>query len=564
MADRKKIHSSGYGPSWFLWRGFSICSCLVLLAPVALLCLPWFFPLSDEGREAWEMVREYLLVDSIKETAILVVGTMLVTCVLGIPAAWVLENIRLPGRRLLGVLLVLPLAIPVYVQAYLVTDLREDLIPWLVKIRKEEGIDSYLFWEEFSRYSILITLFASVLYPYVLLAARSAFVGSSRKYHRASRMLGKSAWSTFFKIELPLARPALVAALFLVSMEVLNDYASAKHFGFSTLTVTLFTTWFDLNELGATKRLASAVFFAVFMILILERWQRGRAKLTTERGIDSQFQIPSRPRTLVVSYLACFIPIALGLVFPIVVMYRWSSATTSYWNGDAGDSLFAASKNTFLLGGWAALICVVLALLILGCARFCKPRSVIPLLGRSITYAGYSCPGTVLAIGVILVGGLCRKVLPDEHFADHLFLSSALTWLLFALVVRYLTVAAQMVTQGLERLPASYERAAASLGDKPWQSFYKILLPLLRPEVLAAGILVFVDVAKELPLCLLLRPFDFDTLSTLVYGQVDQGTIYSCALPSLILVGLCATGLLALEFIRPRTRKKNPKLHRNS
>ena len=527
----------------FLWRVLAWAFGLLLLSPVIVLLLSLFGPLSPSATEAWDQLQEFLLKDSLKETVILMAGSCLLAFILGVPAAWCVENFQFPGRRLLSIGLVLPLAIPPYLAAYLSTDAREKLIPFLISIRREHGVDTYLRWEEGLRYGCLILIFASVLYPYVFLAGRSAFSGSGRTLGEAGRMLGRSPWRVFWSIQLPLARPALFTGLFLVAMEVLNDYGAVKHLGFSTLTVTIFSTWFGLDEIEAAKRLAGWILLSVFFLVTLEHWHRGRTQLTHLSGGHSHIQTPRRRLLMIGCYLACLIPIILGLIFPAYTLVTWLKKTYLQLDPESWQEITQATFNSLKLGLIATLLCLLAALIVLGITRYARGRAQ-GSLARISTVAGYACPGTVIALGVMGVAINTREAFPGSS----LFISGSFLWLIFAVVARYFSVAAQMVHQGLERQSTGLDQAAQTLGDSPVQSFWKITFPLLRPSLLGAASLIFVDVCKELPLCLLLRPFEFETLSTLAYGKVDQGTIHACAAPSLLLILLCMFALLAVEL----------------
>jgi len=541
---RPPIHA---GWDLFLWRILAWGLGLLLLLPIIVILASLFSPLSSGAAEAWEQIRGFLLADALKETLILIIGSCFVAFLLGVPAAWFVENFQFPGRRFLSIALILPLAIPPFIVAYLSTETRERVIPFLVRIRTEQGVDSYLLWEEGLRYGCLILLFASVLYPYVFLAGRSAFCGSGIILGEAGRMLGRSPWRVFWSVQLPLARPALFAGLFLVAMEVLNDYGAVKHFGFSTLTVTLFSTWFGLDEIETSKKLASWILMTIFLIVALEHWHRGRAKLTLHQEGRSAPNAPRGPFLMICCYFSCLLPISLGLIYPTTALLQWFLNETALPKPDTWVEIIQATKNSLLLGLTATVICLLSALVIIGITRFSKGK-LLRFLSHLSTVAGYASPGTVIALGIMGVASAAREWFPLGTWVGDYLVSGSMLWLIFAIVARYFSVAAQMVQQGLIRQPENLDHAAQALGDSPLRIFRRISLPLLRPSLLGGATLVFVDVCKELPLCLLLRPFEFETLSTLIYGKVDQGTIYACAMPSLFLILLSMIGLIIVEL----------------
>lgn len=546
MLLNKKPRNSAT-PGLHLWKFLAWALGLLLLAPVLVILLSLFSDLSSDAAEAWQQIHNFLLKEAIKETAILVIGSCLIASLLGIPAAWFVENFDFPGKRLLSIALVLPLAIPPFIAAIISSDLREKLIPFLIKIRREEGVESFLWWEEHLRYGCLILLFGSLLYPYVFLAGRSAFAGSGIVMGEAGRMLGRSPWRVFCSVQLPLARPALAAGVFLVAMEVINDYGAVKHFGFNTLTVTLFTTWFGMDQIETAKKLASWILISVFFLVALEHWHRGRALRNLYPEGVRPFTPPPTIITRTACYLSCFVPIALGLILPLFGLIDWVLKFSNLYDQIDWKEIITASRHTLILALSSTIICIVAALIIIGAARFSK-NPIFHLISKFSTVAGYACPGTVIALGVMGFAVALRTQFPPESWVGNLLVPSGFIWLLFAIVTRYFSIASQMVQQGLTRQDTTLDQASFILGKTPPETFFRINLPLLRPSILGGATLVFVDVCKELPLCLLLRPFDFETLSTLTYGKVDQGAIYACAIPSLFLISVSMLGLIIVEL----------------
>ncbi len=515
---------------------------VLILAPSLCLLIAGLTPHTLEQAENWQHVQRHLLLPAIQDTLILCGGAMLVALLLGLPPAWVISQQHFRGRNLVGTLLVLPLAIPAYILSFLVTDLREALVPLLLTIRERWGMDTYLLAEEWSRYGMLILVFGAVLYPYVFLAARSAFSGNLRGLSEASRSLQCGAWRTFWRVQLPLARPAIITSLFFVAMEVLNDYGAVKHFGFSTFTVTLFRTWFGLNDLAAAQRLACWLLGGVLLIMWLERLQRGRRRFTQEKQAQPH---PYRERLTPLAIIAISAPLLLGLLGPLYLLTRWILMSLETLDATVWSSLGHALLNSLKLGLIVVSITVLAALIIVGTVRYTRHRLFTS--GKDILQiVGYASPGVIMAIGVLSV---VQPIRDSGSFTSFNTLTSATILLLtIALTCRYYSVASQMVSQALERLPHSYDEASHSLGRTTFYGYLRTVVPLITPALLGASALVFVDVTKELPLCLLLRPFDFETLGTYTYSFVDQGQLYHSALPSALLILLCMAGLLAVEL----------------
>lgn len=522
---------------------------LVLLSPVLFILSSLF---SGNTGESWLHVRDYLVGDALKNTLILVVGAGALSLLLGVPAAWAMSRYQFPGRRVFSILLVLPLAVPPYIAAYLTTDVREALIPWLVEIRTTRGVDSYLRTELVLRYFWLILILASTLFPYLFLASRAVFSNSSRSLGEASRLLGAGPWRSFWRLHLPVIRPALVAGLFLVSMEVISDYGAAKHFGINTLTVTIFRTWFGLNELATARYLAGWVLIVILGWVIFERWQRGRARFAVRMHGPPPRQ-SAKARATLLCWLACGIPVFLGFLYPLAVLLKWHFAQSqeNVWASHSRELL-----QTLTLGLGGTVSCLLLSLGLLALARFSQKKSDRAFTGLVAT-AGYASPGTVMAVGVLGIAAWTRGVIPAEHWLAPFFLSSSFFWIFFALSARYLTVSSQMIASGYAAIPVAYDQAARLLGRNLPAIFRNIHLPLLRAPLIGGAVLVFVDISKELPLTLLLRPFDFETLGTTAYGAANQGQIFACATPSLILILLSASCLFLVEIFGWQKGKTN-------
>ncbi|MCH2064436.1 MAG: iron ABC transporter permease [Roseibacillus sp.] len=531
-----------------IWRILAWSCAIVLLAPVVFVL--WGVVSGADGG-SWDHVQSNLLGPAVRDTAILVAGVCLFAFLLGVPAAWCVSSYQFPGRSLLSVLLVLPLAVPPYVAAYASTEAREAFIPTLVKIRQDWGVEAFLKIELIHRFGWLVLIFAAVLYPYVFLACRSSFSGASRRLAEASRSLGAGGWKTFWSVNLPLARPALVAGLFLVAMEVLNDYGAVHHLGIDTMTVKIFRTWFDLGELETARRLAGWMLLGVFALVLVEQCQRGRRRFSS--GLES---VAPRRRCgtagTISCWLVCLLPVFLGLLLPVYVLLDWLGASAKE---EPLTEVLNAARNSLLLGAGVTMTCLAIGLIIAGIARFTKTRSD-RLLGQVSGIAGYASPGAVMAVGILGLAAILRNLFHQDTWLGSQLLSDSLLWLGFALTARYIAISIQMTRQSHSSIPGSYDQAASTLGRGPLASFLTIHLPLLRPALAGAAVLIFVDVCKELPLCLLLRPFDFETLGTWTFSLIKEDQIFACATPSLILILTCATGLTLVEAFGWRHQRR--------
>ncbi len=512
---------------------------LILVSPVFVIL--WGLITADSG-ESWEHVQEHLLGPAVKDSLILVIGVGFLATLFGLPAAWFVSRYEFFGRKLLAVLLILPLAVPPYIAAYVTTEAREAFIPLLIYVRENYGVEMYLKVEMYHRYFWLMLMMSAVLFPYVFLAVRSVLSSNSRHFGEASKVLGVGAWRSFFKVHLPMIRPALIAGLFLVMMEVLSDYGASKHFGITTLTVSVFRVWFGLDELNTARYLSGGILMMIFLLVALERWQRGRARFSDRRAHKVKLARANKKVTLL-AWVCCGFPVFIGLVYPVGTLLKWHFSLSDPTVVNFMEPLLYTVKTS----GVVTLVCLCFSLLLLSVARFSRKKSE-RMLNNTLFTAGYASPGTVMAVGVISIAAMSRSWFPEGHFLSSWLVSGSFLWLGFALVARYLTVSGQLLGAGYEAIPIGYDQSSRVLGHGLINTFLRVHLPLLKAPVFGAIILVFVDVSKELPLTLLLRPFDFETLGTTSYGIVNQGNVFGCATPALILIGISGMGLFVAEF----------------
>jgi len=521
------------------------------LLAVALVLLPLVAVLSglvQGGSETWDHLAATVLGDYIRNSALLVVAVGAMTLVIGVPTAWLVTVYDFPGRRVFEWALILPLAIPTYIIAYTYAQMLGHAGPVqrLLQVALEPATTAGLRTSLMSLpgAALLISL---VLYPYVYLITRSAFLRQSGGILESARILGKSPGATFREVALPLARPGIVAGLTLVLMEVLNEYGAVRYFGVSTFTTGIFRAWFSLGDPPAALRLSTLLLLFVFLLVILERTQRGRARFD-----DGS----SRPRPVVRyslrgwkrmgAFTLCAAPLLLGFILPVLQLLHWATQVTP----DLLDPRFLRlTLNSFGLGFAAALLTVSVGLLIVYATRL-SPAPLLRWAARSATL-GYSIPGAVLAVGTLIpfiwldrqVALLVRNLTGNSI---GLLLTGTLGALLFAYLVRFLAVALNPIDSGFERTCRNVDEAARSLGTPPLRTLLRVDIPLLRGAILTAGLLVFVDVLKELPLTLILRPFNFDTLATRAFQLAMDEQVARSSLPALLII---LTGLVPILIL---------------
>ena len=493
----------------------------------------------------WEHVASTVLTKYVSNTLILMVSVTALSIVLAVPAAWCVSAFDFPGRRLFDWALILPLAIPTYVAAFVYYQVNESAIPLLIEIRKAWGVDAFLAAESIIRYSILSIALAAVLYPYLYLSARASFSQQRSQLIEAAQSLGRRPWSVFFTVALPLARPAIAAGTSLIVMEVVNDYGAVHFFGVPTLTEGIFRTWFGLGDRDSALRIASFVMLAVFAILLLEQFQRGRARFADPANRSRR--MPPRQLTgwrAFAAIFTCSVPLAVGFLFPLLQLSAWALQS---WQSVLQSEFLGHLFNSVLLAAITAAALTIIALLFAYTRKLHSAKWLRSLL--RMTAFGYAAPGAVVAVGVLVTLGTTDQLLSKY---SSVVLSGSLIAISFAYIVRFLTVSLQPVRAGVNQICGSLDEASRMLGHGKFYTLRRINLPLLKGTLWAAFTLVFVDILKELPLTIILRPANFETMATTAFSLAKEGRINECAVPSLILLLAGGVGLAIINrLLRP-------------
>lgn len=483
---------------------------------------------------------------AVLETGALVLLVMAGVIVLGTASAWLVAAHDFPGRRIFEWALLLPLAMPGYIVAYAYTDFLQFSGPVQGALREAFGWQRGDYWfPEIRSLPGAAFVFAVVLYPYVYLLARTAFLSRTASMIDAARSLGLTPWRTWLHVNLPLARPAVAAGALLALMETLADYGAAAYFGLQTFTTAIYRAWFALGDRLAASQLAAVLLLLVLLVIATERHLRGRARYFA--APNSARPAPRTPLTGAVGILAalaCLLPLLAGFLLPTGILVHLLVPTlgevpwTRYWGWLA---------NTLSLALAAALITLA-AVLVLSYLLRLQPdgrSGTLVRLAARLLGLGYAVPGAVIAVGVLVPlaafdNALDAWLRASFGFSSGLLLTGSVVALLYAYLVRYFAVAQQPVEAGLARITPAMDASARSLGAGPFEVFRRVHLPLLSPSLLAAALLVFVDVMKELPATLVLRPFNFDTLAVIAYQMAADERLAEAALPSLtiVLVGL--------------------------
>jgi len=482
-----------------------------------------------------------VLGDYVANTAALGLLVAIGVLAIGVPAAWLTAACEFPGRRFLEAALVLPLAAPAYVLAYAYTDLLDSYGPVQGALRAATGWQTGEYWfpqiRSLPGAALMLIL---VLYPYVYLLARARFLSESATALDAARVLGRGPWRAFFSVSLPLARPALAAGTALALMETFADYGTVSYFGVPVFTLGIYRTWFSFGDPVAAAQLAAILIGFVAVVLAAERFARGQARFHEPGRRDRRPErLALAPLQSAGAIIACGLPPVFGFVIPALVLGELLLGT----QGPTRDFMVHL-VNSVTLAGLAGVLAAAAAL-VLATARRENPQGVAAR-AAGLAGLGYAVPGAVIAIGVLIPFAAFDNAV-DAAMRDlfgvstGLLLTGGIAALVFAYLVRFLAVALQSVGAGLERITPSVSGAARMLSRGPLDALLRVHAPMIAPSALTAALIVFVDVMKELPATLMLRPFDFDTLAVAAHNYAADERLANAAAPSLAIV---AAGML--------------------
>jgi iron(III) transport system permease protein len=481
-------------------------------------------------------------------TALLVVLVSIGTLCLGVGAAWLVTMTRFPGVRLFEIALVLPLAFPSYVLAYAYTYILDH--PGIVQstLRDVMGWGPRDYWfPEVRSLGGAAFMLVLVLYPYVYLLARASFLQQSGTTVLAARALGSSAWSAFFRVSLPLARPAIAGGVLLAVMETIADFGTVAYFGVQTFATGIYTSWFTLADRGGAAQLALCLLSFALLLAMLERIQRGRAKYSdAARGGQEKTQLQLNGVHAFAAFALCSIPVLLGCVLPVVVLFNMGLGSEQ----DLLSSRYLAFiQNSLTLAGIAAVVTVCAAVTVgffqrMQPGRFSSATAYIARLG-------YAVPGGVVAVGLLVPFAAFDNALDawmrsTFDISTGLLVTGSIWLLIIAYLVRFSAAALGAYEGGQALVHANMDAASRSLGQTPWGTLRRVHLPILTPSLLTALLIVFVDVMKELPATLIMRPFNYDTLAVQAYRLASDERLEGAAVPSLVIV---AMGLLPVILI---------------
>jgi len=529
---------TGRGLVWALKPAYLIA---YLVTGFVLLPFFWLIWLATSGDVShWAHLAKYVLPNALTNTSILLLGVAILVSVIGAGCAWLVTAYDFPGRKIVSWALFLPLAMPTYIVAFVWLDILHPLGPIQGGVRALLGFDGPRQFRLPDLRSMpgAIMLLGLVLYPYVYLTLRAVFVNQPAHLIEAARILGQGTLGVFWRVVLPMARPALAIGIALALLETLNDIGASEFLGISTLTTTIYTTWVTRSDLATAAQIACAMLGFVLLLLTLEYYGRKRQRYALNRHCQGV-----RPKRLTKwrgwgALALTFLPIFLGFIVPAAFLLAQSLKRFSYIQISTGN-LLQSLKNSLFLSFSTTLLILIVSLFMVWFAREGAVRQAGRALRRTLirlASLGYAVPGTVLAIGLL------PPMLMLDRFVASLFGLTGLPMMSLGLVliagcaIHFLTLAIGALDAGLSRISPALEQASRLLGRGEMATFRRIHLPLLLPSLATASLLVFADVMKDLSTTLLLRPVNFETLSTLIYAEAARGTYEEGAMAALLIV----------------------------
>jgi iron(III) transport system permease protein len=533
------------------WLMASLLGAAVILLPILTIFITIFQP----PNENWAHIKQYLLQDYVLQSVWLLLFTGIFTLLIGVTLAWLVAAYEFPFKAFFRWALILPLAIPPYIAAYTYG----SMLSFTGFVQKTlRGLGFTLSPEVFDIMSMrgAVFIFTMFLYPYVYVITRSFLERQSGSYIENAMLLGRKPWSIFISVVLPLSRPAIVGGIILVTYEVLSDYGVSSYFGIQTFTTAIFKTWFGMYDIASATRLAAWLMVGTAGIIITERLLRRNRKFSATTSRSSPLKAKKlKGLSAWAATLFCALIFAFSFLIPVIQLSVWANWTYStvltadFWRL-AANTLTVALTATALITLFAAIV-----------ANACRiqHRSFGFVLSRLVT-AGYSIPGAIIAIGVLALFIWLDKFLAPLYGwlgmgESPLVLSLSLVMLVVAYVIRFTATGYNSIEAGFDKVGLKYMEASRMLGMGITKTFFKVDLPLIKGAVLSGVILTFVEIVKELPLALLLRPFNFETLATKTYQYANDEKIFQAAVPSLMIIGVSMISVLIFHQLTKRVQR---------
>ncbi|MEH7384685.1 iron ABC transporter permease [Bacillus sp. JJ1521] len=532
------------------WWIISMLGAAVILLPILFI----FLSLFQEPNQNWFQIRQYLLKTYVANTLILVLLTGVFTAFLGVTLAWLTSAYDFPLKRFFRWGLLLPLAIPPYIAAYTYRTMFSytGVIQTTLRNHFDYQINPELLSISSLRGAIFI--FTLFLFPYVYIMTRAFLESQSSSFFENARLLGRKPLAIFFRVVLPLSRPAIVAGAVLVIYEVLSDYGVTSYFGIHTISTAIFQTWFGMYDIDSAMRLAAWLMVIIVGLFFLERLLRQGRRFNVNNKSRALVPMKLKGVKATAAFLYCGTVFLIGFLIPLIQLIAWAKLTFhKVWN----ESFFTLFFQTVYVAAISTVLILILAIVV---ANVCRTHSTGSYVLAKLTTTGYSIPGAIVAIGVLAVFITLDKWLAPLYSYlglgnAPLILSLSLVMLIVGYAIRFMATGFNAVEVGFEKVGTKYSEASRMLGLGMTKTFFKVDLPLIKGALISGFILTFVEICKELPLALLLRPFNFDTLATKTFQYAKDEMIFEASISSLMIIGISVLSVFVFQMIDKKVER---------
>ena len=530
------------------WGILSSLVLVVFVLPILIVISSIF----GEWSENWSHIYDFALFNYIYNSSILVIGVLFIVLIIGTTSAWIVTNYQFFGKNTLEWALILPLAVPAYILAYTFTGLFDTYGTANILIRDLFGFeDNYTLFPNVRNLVGAIIVFSFTLYPYVYLVTRSAFLNQSQSMLEAGRLLGLNAIQIFYKLGIPIIRPAIIGGAMLVAMETLSDFGAVEHFAIQTFTTGIFRAWYGMYDIQTAMQLASMLLVFVGLFIILEKNSRDNARYTSKSSTYKPKKLKKlKGYKAFFAFVLCFFPICIGFILPISELSVWMlNYNLNFFN----DKFWTTATNTVFLGIVSAILCSVLALIVNFLIRL-KNNNLSKIVS-SLLSLGYAFPGLILAVGIVQLFVWLDRYL---FSGSEIVLTGSLIGLIFAYIIKSYALSNSAIESGYERISITLDESARTLGTSDIRLLSKIHFPLLKTSLLTSMLIVISEVVKELPATLILRPFNFETLavSTYIYAAEERMIQASAPAVAIVLIGLIPIIILTKMIRLSRVGRK--------
>jgi iron(III) transport system permease protein len=540
--------------SWLnIWSIGTFIIASIVVIPIASIIYLGFMP--AEG--IWTHLSETVLPLYIYTTILLMLGVGLGTLLIGVGTAWLVSMCQFPGKQIFEWALLLPMAMPAYVIAYLYTDIFEFAGPVQGLMRDLFGWQSKrdYYFPEIRSLGGAISMMTLVLYPYVYLLSRAAFLEQSISVIEASRGLGRGPFQSFFLVALPLARPAIIVGITLVLMETLNDFGTVDFFAVSTFTLGIYDVWLNMNNIAGAAQLAAVLLVFVMILILAERFARRKKRfhqMVTKYDVRAEYLLEGKVK--IIAMVTCFLPVFLGFLVPAIILIRYSFI---HYETSLSADFLSLALNSLMLSSLAAIIAILMGVFMAYGVRLRKERLLKIMAG--LACMGYAVPGSVLAVGVMFTlgtidNGIDGFMRDNFNISTGLLFSGTIAAVTFGYLVRFLALSFGTIESSLEKITPNMDGASRSLGCGAFTTLQKVHIPLIRASILTASMMIFVDCMKELPMTVILRPFNFQTLATFVHQYATDEQLGEASLAALSIVGFGILPVIVLSLAIKNSR----------